>query len=36
MAESVNEEEVRLVRCHDIVSLGCSRDLDLDDVMMTS
>ena len=36
MAESENEEEVRLVRCHDVVGLGCSRDLDLSDVMVTS
>ena len=36
MAESVGEEKVRLVRYHDIVDLGCSRDLDLSDVMMTS
>ena len=36
MAESVSEEEVRLVRYHDVVGLGCSRDLALGDVVMTS
>ena len=36
MAELVSEEEVRLVMCHDIIGLGCSRGLDLSDVMVTS
>ena len=36
MAESVGEEKVKLVRCYDVVDLGCSRDLDLSDVMMMS
>ena len=36
MAESVSEEGVRLVMCHDIIGLGCSRGLDLGDVMVTS
>ena len=36
MAESVSEEKVRLVRCHDVVGLGCSRDLVFNDVMVTS
>ena len=36
MTESVGEEKVRLVRYYDIVGLGCSRDLDLSNVMMMS
>ena len=36
LAESVSEEKVRLVRCHDVVGLGCSRDLALGDVMIMS
>ena len=36
MAESVSEEEVRLVMCHDVIGLGCFRGLDLGNVMVTS
>ena len=36
MAESESKEKMRLVMCHDIIDLGCSRGLDLDNVMVTS
>ena len=36
MAESESEKEVRLVICYDVIDLGCSRSLDLDNIVVMS
>ena len=36
MAESESKKGMRLVMYYDIIDLGCSKDLDLDNIIVTS